>query len=259
MRSKSGTFQGRSDSPMWKRGNFSRSKTMARWPIRAISVAKVEPPGPPPQTTASASAGKTPGLASSCPRPHVHADEPRRGHEDVRRARDRHRRPDVPGYPDAERRRNRRPPDVVVPDVPRHPCWSPDGARDPDPAVGVRPAPRAVVVRVTAPRVVRHPGPAVLGVEPLPVQIRLPIPIDSSGAPTMAVASHGDPVTVRAQLVVEGGDADAAARVRAAEGHRERNTQGEDEGKKTFSHLLISPWGSKPERCKPRAGDGSSI
>src|ERR1039458_6241709 len=31
-------------------------------------------------------------------RPHVHADEPRRGHEDVRRARDRHRRPDVPGY-----------------------------------------------------------------------------------------------------------------------------------------------------------------
>ncbi len=44
---------------MWKRGNFSRSKTTARWPIRASSVANVEPPGPPPQTTASTSAGKT--------------------------------------------------------------------------------------------------------------------------------------------------------------------------------------------------------
>src|ERR1039458_8879678 len=66
----------------------------------------------------------------------------------------------------------------------------------------------------------------------------------------MAVVSHGDPVTVRAQLVVEGGDADAAARVRAAQGHRERNTQGEEEGKRTSSHLLISPWRSKLEETQ---------
>ena len=51
---------------MWKRGNFSRSKRTVRWPIRAISVANVEPPGPPPQTTTSTSAGMG---SFFCPRP----------------------------------------------------------------------------------------------------------------------------------------------------------------------------------------------
>src|SRR6185503_8294395 len=55
IRSSSGTFQGRSDSPMWNRGNFSRSKTATRRPARARVVAKVDPAGPPPQTIASRS------------------------------------------------------------------------------------------------------------------------------------------------------------------------------------------------------------
>src|SRR5439155_3008530 len=57
-----GTFQGRSDSPMWKRGNFSRSKRTTERPARARQVAKVEPAGPPPQMTASTCSGRTVGV-----------------------------------------------------------------------------------------------------------------------------------------------------------------------------------------------------
>ena len=52
-RSKIGSEKGRSDSPTWKRGNFSRSTTRTERPARASSVATVEPPGPPPMITAS--------------------------------------------------------------------------------------------------------------------------------------------------------------------------------------------------------------
>jgi hypothetical protein len=44
---------GISDSPMWKRGNFSRSNRPTRWPCCAISVEVVDPAGPPPITTTS--------------------------------------------------------------------------------------------------------------------------------------------------------------------------------------------------------------
>ena len=51
--SKIGRQKGRSDSPTWKRGNFSFSKTMTERPARASTVATVEPAGPPPMTAAS--------------------------------------------------------------------------------------------------------------------------------------------------------------------------------------------------------------
>src|SRR5215510_405956 len=40
---------------MWKRGNCSRSSRSTRRPRRASAVAVLEPPGPPPMTTASKS------------------------------------------------------------------------------------------------------------------------------------------------------------------------------------------------------------
>src|SRR5437868_15262001 len=44
---------GMSDSPMWKRGNFSRSNSRTLWPCCAMRVETVEPAGPPPMTTTS--------------------------------------------------------------------------------------------------------------------------------------------------------------------------------------------------------------
>jgi hypothetical protein len=44
---------GRRDSPILKRGNFSRSRTSTSSPPRASFVAQVLPPGPPPTTTTS--------------------------------------------------------------------------------------------------------------------------------------------------------------------------------------------------------------
>ena len=44
-----------SDSPMWKRGNRSRSKRMTRRPLRASQADAAEPAGPPPATTTSQS------------------------------------------------------------------------------------------------------------------------------------------------------------------------------------------------------------
>ena len=43
-----------SDSPMWKRGKCSRSKSSTLWPCCASRVETVEPAGPPPMTTTSA-------------------------------------------------------------------------------------------------------------------------------------------------------------------------------------------------------------
>src|SRR5688500_1603202 len=44
-----------SDSPMWKRGNFSRSNSSTRRPCWASSVEIVAPAGPPPMTMMSVS------------------------------------------------------------------------------------------------------------------------------------------------------------------------------------------------------------
>ena len=52
-RSKIGSEKGSSDSPTWKRGKRSRSRTRTLRPARARDVATVEPPGPPPMTMAS--------------------------------------------------------------------------------------------------------------------------------------------------------------------------------------------------------------
>src|SRR4051812_33188443 len=57
MLAKTSLLNGKSDSPTWKRGNFSRSKTATRRPCLASTVAHVDPPGPPPQTTTSSSSG----------------------------------------------------------------------------------------------------------------------------------------------------------------------------------------------------------
>src|SRR5262245_39333699 len=42
-----------SDSPMWNRGNRSRSKSRTRYPCFATSAETVEPAGPPPMTATS--------------------------------------------------------------------------------------------------------------------------------------------------------------------------------------------------------------
>src|SRR6266545_1305211 len=52
-RSNSGRLAGNSDSPMWKRGNRSRSATTTANPCRARSAAATAPPGPPPTTRTS--------------------------------------------------------------------------------------------------------------------------------------------------------------------------------------------------------------
>jgi hypothetical protein len=46
-------LQGSSDSPMWKRGKYSFSRTNTRLPARARNVAALLPPGPHPITKAS--------------------------------------------------------------------------------------------------------------------------------------------------------------------------------------------------------------
>ena len=46
---------GTSDSPTLKRGNASRSTTVTSSPPRAMKVAAVEPPGPPPTMRTSVS------------------------------------------------------------------------------------------------------------------------------------------------------------------------------------------------------------
>ena len=48
-----GRLSGKSDSPMWNRGNRSFSKTTTLRPIWARSAAVVEPAGPPPITRTS--------------------------------------------------------------------------------------------------------------------------------------------------------------------------------------------------------------
>jgi hypothetical protein len=52
-RSNSGIEHGKSDSPMWKRGNCSRSHNTTCLPLRASSVATLAPAGPPPITITS--------------------------------------------------------------------------------------------------------------------------------------------------------------------------------------------------------------
>src|SRR6185295_16174517 len=46
-------LSGSRDSPMWKRGNFSRSRITAFRPARASTVAAEDPAGPPPITATS--------------------------------------------------------------------------------------------------------------------------------------------------------------------------------------------------------------
>ena len=50
---KTSLLQGSWLSPMWKRGNVSRSRSRTRWPLRASCAAAEEPPGPPPITATS--------------------------------------------------------------------------------------------------------------------------------------------------------------------------------------------------------------
>ena len=50
-------FIGNSDSPMWNRGWRAFSSSVTRQPLRASSVATVEPAGPPPMTSTSGVAG----------------------------------------------------------------------------------------------------------------------------------------------------------------------------------------------------------
>src|SRR5207248_3390460 len=46
-------LKGRSDSPMWKRGNLSRSSTITLRPAFASKIAAVLPAGPPPMIATS--------------------------------------------------------------------------------------------------------------------------------------------------------------------------------------------------------------
>ncbi len=52
--SSTGMLAGSRDSPTWSLGKVSRSNKITDKPWRAIMVAAVLPPGPPPMTTASA-------------------------------------------------------------------------------------------------------------------------------------------------------------------------------------------------------------
>src|SRR5262245_12861717 len=54
---------GMRDSPMWKRGPFSRSNRWTRRPFWATRVEAVEPAGPPPMTMTSVSRGRIVDIA----------------------------------------------------------------------------------------------------------------------------------------------------------------------------------------------------
>ena len=58
---KTSLLHGSCDSPMWKRGNRSRSSRRTRFPRRASAVAALEPPGPPPRQLR-----RNPTRCSSC-------------------------------------------------------------------------------------------------------------------------------------------------------------------------------------------------
>ncbi len=133
----------------------------------------------------------------------TYAGEPVDRNEHVPRLGNDDRRAAVSGIGNRDGRRDRRPADIGIAVAPRHPGRRPDRSGDPDPSPRVLPDPRSVVVRVAAPPIVRHPGPAIVGVDPFPVRVGLPADRDVARNPAVSPAADRLPPPVRRELVVE--------------------------------------------------------
>ena len=108
--------------------------------------------------------------------------------------------------PISRARRQRRPAAIIIRVTPRHPRRRPDRVRPPAPAAARIVKPASVVKCRSAPRIIRKPIPARIGVDPMTVvAIWLPARIINHDRrlPAKPVAIHVHPVAVRREIVVK--------------------------------------------------------
>ena len=124
--------------------------------------------------------------------------------------------PEIEGNVDRERieihsgaeldaRRKRRPAHVLVIRPPGHPGGAPDRAGNPEPADVVIPVPAAIMEGNISPFLVRDPGPAVVGPDPMSIAIRPPAVAHMPGGPNVAVGIEADPASIGGQTIIKVG------------------------------------------------------
>src|SRR6185369_16540000 len=116
----------------------------------------------------------------------------------VRRQRDRQR-----SGAEFDRRRQRRPADVVAPLLPGNPRRSVVVAGNPGPAVVGVFVPATIVIGRPAIRLGRDPDPAVVGPGPVAILIRTPGRRDGARRPDPTILRAFDPVAIGGQIVIE--------------------------------------------------------
>src|SRR5665647_680570 len=97
----------------------------------------------------------------------------------------------------------RRPAHILLVRPPGHPGGAPIHARDPIPADVVIHAPAAIVEGNIPPLLVRHPGPAVIGPDPMSLAIGPPVVAHIPGDPNIAIGVIVDPAPIRGKLVIK--------------------------------------------------------
>src|SRR5205823_13764971 len=82
--------------------------------------------------------------------------------------------PDAAATIEARFRRQRRPADVILARSPRDPGRRPFVTRHPNPTDAPQPDPASIVIRGPAEWLVRHPGPARVGINPATISVGAP-------------------------------------------------------------------------------------
>ncbi len=98
--------------------------------------------------------------------------------------------------------RERRPGEVFVRFSPRHPGWSPAVTWNPKPADATGEAPASVMIGCPPKRLVGHPCPAVIGIDPASSRVRSPPGLDPGWDPNV-LSLRPRPGTIRRQAVVK--------------------------------------------------------
>src|ERR1019366_10282440 len=116
---------------------------------------------------------------------------------------------DVDGSTENTLRRKRRPGHVSAALAPGNPGRRPGGAGNPAPTDARRVEPTAIVIDNRTPTdfdVVGDPGPAQIGIHPMPNGVRRPSIRAVVGNPARAIWGDIDPMPIRIQAVVINGD-----------------------------------------------------
>ena len=113
--------------------------------------------------------------------------------------------PDAAATIEARFRRQRRPADVILARSPRDPGRRPFVTRHPNPADAPQPDPTSIMIRGPAEWLVRHPGPACVGINPATICVGSPTASSLGFAwlPDITVVRRFPPRAVRFQLPVK--------------------------------------------------------